>query len=124
MQFLIDENVPFLVARALRQLGHDCLVIAETDARAPDPDIMARARREERILVTFDSDFSRMIFHELRPPPPGVVYMRSRPEHAVLVADTFLALFRDAAIDPMSRFTVIEVGGVVRSMPLERKEHG
>lgn len=124
MRFLIDENVPLLVAKTLRQLGHDCLVIAETDARALDADIMVKAREEFRVLITFDSDFSRMIFHELRPPPPGVVYMRGRPEHAKLVADTFVALFRDAVIDPMSRFIVIEIGGVVRSMPLERKEHG
>ena len=120
MRFLIDENVPALVTRALRQLGHDCIAVAETDARALDPDIMARARGEERVLVTFDADFSRMIFHELRPAPPGVVYMRGRPEHSRAVAETFVALFRDAAIDPMSRFIVIELGGVVRSMPLER----
>ena len=121
MRFLIDENVPLLVATALRSLGHDCLAVAESAARAADPDLMELARREGRILVTFDSDFSRMIFHELKPTPNGVVYMRSRPEHAKLVSETFLALFRDGAIDPISNFVTIELGGIVRSMPLEQK---
>ena len=119
MRFLIDENVPLLVARVLRRLGHDCFVVAETAHQAVDPDLMARARAEERVLVTFDADFSRMIFHELKPAPPGVIYMRSRPEHAVLVSEMFLSLFRDGALDPMSRFIILELGGIVRSMPLE-----
>ena len=124
MRFLVDENVPLLVAVALRELGHDCFVVAEAGSQSVDIDIMAQARREDRVLITFDSDFSRMIFQELRPAPPGVVCMRSRPEHARLVADSFVALFRAGAIRTMSRFTVIEMGGVVRSMPLEQEDHG
>ena len=124
MRFLIDENVPLLVATALRSLGHDCFVVAESASRAIDPDLMALARLEQRVLVTFDSDFSRLIFHEWKPAPPGVVYMRSRPEHAKLVAESFIALFRNGAIDPILNFVTIETGGLVRSMPLERQEHG
>ena len=117
MRFLIDENVPLIVARALRGLGHDCFAVAESDPHALDPDVMAQARREERVLVTFDSDFSRMIFKELRPAPPGVVYMQSRSEHATLVGELFVSLFREGALDPISRFIVIDLGGV-RSIPL------
>ena len=124
MRFLIDENVPLLVATALRGLGHDCFVVAEAAPRSLDPDLMAKARREMRVLVTFDGDFSRMIYQELKPAPPGVVYMRSRPEHAKLVAETFVSLFRDDRIDIISRFTLIETGDLVRSMPLDWEEHG
>jgi hypothetical protein len=76
------------------------------------------------VLVTFDADSSRMIFHELKPASPGVIYMRSRPEHAALVSDMFPALFREGALDPMCRFTVLELGGIVRSMPLEHASNG
>ncbi len=118
MKFTIDENVPLVVASALRSLGHDCLVIAETDPRAVDDDIMARSRSDGRVLVTFDADFSRMIFHELQPPPPGVVYMRSRSDQARLVSQTFIAMFAASAIDPTGRFIVIEPSGDVRILPL------
>lgn len=123
MRFLIDENVPLLVAKALRSLGHDCFVVAESAAQSVDPDVMEIARQDDRVLVTFDSDFPRLIFHELKPAPIGVVYMRSRPEHAKLVSETFLALFRDGVIDPISNFVTIEMGGIVRTMPLEQN-HG
>jgi predicted nuclease of predicted toxin-antitoxin system len=118
VRFLIDENVPLVVAKALRQLGHECFVVAEQSPSAVDPDLLAQARAEQRILVTFDSDFSRLIFRELRPTPPGVVYMQSRPEHATLVGERFLSLFRDGSLDPISRFIVIDLGGV-RSIPLQ-----
>lgn len=122
MRFLIDENVPLLVATALRESGHDCLVVAESDAQTPDVDLLARARDDERVLVTFDSDFSRLIFHELAPPPAGVVFMRSRPEQARVVARSFIDLFRAGRINPISHFVTLDMGGIVRSMPLERTD--
>lgn len=118
MQFTIDENVPFVVAKALRSMGYDCCVIAEVDPRANDHDIMARSREEGRVLVTFDADFSRMIFHELQPPPPGVVFMRGRSDQARLVSETFIAMFQIGAIDPVGHFIVIEPSGEVRILPL------
>ena len=119
MRFTVDENVPLLVATALISLGHDCFVVAQDAHRLPDNDIMAFSRREDRVLVTFDSDFSRMIFHELQPPPPGVVYMRGRPEQAGLVSKLFLTMFRGDQIVLVHRFIVIEPNGDVRSLPLE-----
>ena len=124
MRFLVDENVPLLVAKALRSSGHDCLVVAESAARTADPDLLARARAEGRVLVTFDSDFARMIFHELAPPPPGVVFMRSRPEQAKVVAESFVDLFHAGRIDPMFHFITLDLGGIVRSMPLEQTDNG
>ena len=123
MRFTIDENVPLLVATALTSLGHECFVVAAEAHRAEDPDIMAFSRREGRILVTFDSDFSRMIFHELRPPPPGVVYMRGRPEEARLVSNLFLTMFRSNQLALADRFIVLEPNGDVRSLPLEPFRH-
>jgi len=119
VRFLVDESAPLRIARALRQLGHDCAAIAEGHGGEPDEDVMALARAEERVLITFDADFARMIFHEGRPPPPGVVYMRGRPEQALMVSELFVELFREGGLDPLSRMIVIEPGGIVRSMPLE-----
>ena len=111
MRFLIDENVPLLVATALRSIGHDCFAVAESAAQAVDVDLLALARHERRVLVTF-------------PAPPGVVDMRSRPENAELVSESFVALFRDGRIDPMSHFVTIDTGGIIRSTPLEQQENG
>ena len=123
MRFTVDENVPLLVATALTSLGHDCFVVAQDAHSAIDDDIMAFSRREGRILVTFDADFSRMIFHDLQPPPPGVVFMRGRPEEARLVSELFLAMFRGDQIILHQRFIVIEPNGDVRSLPLDPTSH-
>ena len=43
---------------ALRQQGHDALHLQEQDlGDMPDPEILAKARAEGRILLTFDLDF-------------------------------------------------------------------
>jgi predicted nuclease of predicted toxin-antitoxin system len=118
VRFVIDENVPLVVATALKSLGHECSIIAEVDPRARDETVMDLARREQAVLVTFDSDFGRMIFHELKPSPPGVVYMRGRPGHARLVSDIFLDLFKGGTLNPVGRYVVIELGQDIRIIPL------
>ena len=123
MRFTVDENVPLLVAGVLTSLGHDCFVVARDAHQSQDDDIMAFSRRDERVLVTFDSDFSRMIFHELQPPPSGVVYMRGRPQEAMLVSELFLTMFRNNELPLLHRFIVIEPNGDVRSLPLEPTGH-
>ena len=124
MRFTIDENVPLLVATALTALGHDCFVVARQAHRSPDKNVMEVSRREERVLVTFDSDFSRMIFHELQPAPLGVVYLRGRPEEARLVSELFLTIFATEQLALDHRFIVIEPSGDVRSLPLEPTNNG
>ncbi|MDP3001263.1 MAG: DUF5615 family PIN-like protein [Bryobacterales bacterium] len=52
-----NENFSLPAADALRRLGHDVLTVQETGkaSRAmPDEDVLAFARAESRILVTFN----------------------------------------------------------------------
>lgn len=82
MRFLLDENVPFELLPELVTRGHEVTHVARVDARADDEDILSRTVREQAILVTFDSDFGRLIFYERHAPPPGVIYMQARPDGA------------------------------------------
>ena len=118
MRFVIDENVPLLIATGLEAIGHECIVIARIMPTADDIDVMALAREEHCILVTFDSDYSRMIFHELRPPPLGVVYMQARPGQAVLVSRLFVTIFTGGGLQLEGRFIILDQGGAIRSLPL------
>jgi predicted nuclease of predicted toxin-antitoxin system len=79
VRWLADECVsPFIVAR-LRDRGQDVLYIAETDPGAPDSDIVGRADRERRLLLTEDKDFGELVFRWHRP-APGIVLLRFFPE--------------------------------------------
>ena len=62
MRFLADENIPPDCVRQLRKANHDVISILEGGMGTPDESVMNAARQHDRILVTFDSDFGRLIY--------------------------------------------------------------
>ncbi len=62
MRFLADESCDFAVVRALRRAGFDVLCISESTPRAEDSEVIRLALREERILLTEDKDFGRLVY--------------------------------------------------------------
>jgi predicted nuclease of predicted toxin-antitoxin system len=55
-RFLADENVPRPSIRLLRDAGHNVAAVREDQPGSEDDDVLARARREDRVLLTFDRD--------------------------------------------------------------------
>lgn len=123
VRFVIDENVAMIVANTLNEIGHDCVAIGRLMSGATDEDVMEVARRERRILVTFDADFGRLVFRERRPPPPGIVYLQARPHQTVHLSRLFLSLFGEGNLDPKGFFVILEAGGAVRRLPLKAIPH-
>jgi predicted nuclease of predicted toxin-antitoxin system len=76
MRFLIDENVSRTVIRELRKAGQDVLSVKESMRAAKDEDLIARARLEDRILVTHDKDFGELAFRLGVTSSSGVVLIR------------------------------------------------
>ena len=67
MRFKLDENLPADLAPHLREAGHDVAdAVEEALGGADDPLILDAARKERRILMTFDLDFA-----DIRQYPPG-----------------------------------------------------
>lgn len=97
LRFKLDENVPIEAAGVLTASGYDChTVYDERLAGAPDVDVAAACRAEERVLVTLDLDFS-----DVRAYPPGshagIVVLRPRaPDRDATLAllERVIALFR------------------------------
>lgn len=59
MKLFVDEHIPLMTVRALREMGHDALDIRGTpDEGMPDPDLWKRAQHEERLLITTDKGFA------------------------------------------------------------------
>jgi predicted nuclease of predicted toxin-antitoxin system len=62
LKLLADMNISPLTVQALQAQGWDIVrVSARLPADAPDTDILALARREDRVIVTQDLDFSTLI---------------------------------------------------------------
>ena len=61
MNFLADMGVSMTTVTALRQVGHNVTHLREEGLmRLEDPKIVAKARSEGRIILTFDLDFSEI----------------------------------------------------------------
>ena len=76
MKVKVDENLPREVADLLREAGHDATTVGDEGlSGGPDGRIASLVRREERVLLTLDLDFS-----DIRAYPPeqyaGLVVLR------------------------------------------------
>ncbi|NES00317.1 MAG: hypothetical protein F6J86_42135 [Symploca sp. SIO1B1] len=62
IRLLADMNISPQTVTFLQQQGWDIVRVAEVlPATTPDPEIMEFARREERVIVTQDLDFSTLL---------------------------------------------------------------
>ncbi len=62
LQILANENVPGDAVEALRKKGHDLAWVREDAPGTADPQVLERAQKEGRILVTLDKDFGELAF--------------------------------------------------------------
>ena len=69
MKFLADENFPLPSVRRLREAGHDVAAIAAEEPGLQDEQVLSRAFREERIILTFDRDYGRFLYEVGLPRP-------------------------------------------------------
>jgi len=64
MKVLVDVNASGPVARRLVDEGHDVAWVSERTPRMKDEKILRWAVQEQRIIVTTDQDFERMIWRK------------------------------------------------------------
>jgi predicted nuclease of predicted toxin-antitoxin system len=79
IKFLADENIPSGVTKFLRDRGFDLKEAREAGiAGAPDDAIIGLARKEQRVLLTFDKHFANILVY-----PPnshhGIIRIRIYP---------------------------------------------
>lgn len=59
VRFKLDENLPRDAASPLREAGHDVQTALDQNLGGnPDPKVLDVCRGENRVLITFDLDFS------------------------------------------------------------------
>ena len=116
MRFLANENFPGAAVAALRAHGHDIVWVRTSAPGISDPDVLAWAARENRILLTFDKDFGELATGSALPPACGVVLLRIPMPTPGEVGQRLAELIvrRD---DWAGHFSVIEPGRV-RMRPL------
>lgn len=125
MRFLADMGVAASTVRALAGAGQDAVHLRDLDLqRLPDEEILAKARGERRIVLTFDLDFGDLLalgMHE----SPSVIIFRLRDETPQSVTPKLFEVIRQRASE-------LEAGAVVvveddryrlRRLPLRTTEN-
>jgi len=117
MRFLANENFPLASVTRLREAGHDVAAVIEDLPGAKDSEVLARAAREERTVLTFDRDYGELIYRLGLPTPVGVIYFRFDPLTPEEPAERLLRLLTVSDLSLEKKFTVVE-RGQVRQRPL------
>ena len=120
MTLLADECVPAPVVRRLRADGFDVEYVAEDAPGIVDPDVLARAGRGGRFLLTEDRDFGQLVYLQRTPASPGVIYLRIGDAPLAEFAET-VARVLASDLTFSERFTTIVGSGRARQRPLPKR---
>ena len=105
LRILVAAGVGKAVEECLRQQGHDVLAVRDLDPKMPDPDILALAVQQQRLVITMDTDFGELVYHSGQT-HAGVLLLRlehARSNEKVLVVHQ---IFSRHAAELPSRFSV------------------
>ena len=109
MKFLLDEDIPVALLRTLKRAGHDAIRITPS---TPDPIIADQSRREGRILVTLDKDFTNT---KLYPPTQlTTVHIQIHPPYAQDIIEAFQTLLTTLPVDKFSGLILLGKTGIIR----------
>ncbi len=106
----------------LRAAGHDAVHLREEDLiRLPDPDIVAKAAQEQRVVLTFDLDFGDILAAG-RTDAPSVIIFRLRNQTPLAVNPRLFRVVSDCESELASGAIIIveDLGYRVRRLPILR----
>jgi len=93
LKFLIDNALPPRLAALLLAAGHDAVQVREYSMQtAKDEEILARALREERIVVSADTDFGAILAAQEANRPSFILFR----DPNLLAADDYVDLLLPA----------------------------
>lgn len=104
---LADENIPIPSYIFLKQKRYDIKHVAFEQAGIKDREVISIAILEDRIIVTFDSDFGELVFR-LGFRPVGVIYFRWKDFLPAEPGEYLHQIIKENQITLKGYFTVID----------------
>ena len=117
---LLDQGLPRSAVRLLREIGWDVVHVGDLGlAAATDAQILEHARAENRVVITLDADFHRLLAISGAKAPSVVRIREEGLTAAPLVRLLTDALTRiDQALDAGAMVTVTARAVRIRALPI------
>ena len=110
MKFLIDNNLSPLLAEGLKAAGHDAVHLRDLGMQAaPDPAVLQRARVDERVLVSADTDFGGLLSRS-RATGPSVLLIRRLAGRRAAEQSAIILANLDQVADDLTAGAVVVIG--------------
>jgi predicted nuclease of predicted toxin-antitoxin system len=113
MKFKVDENLPVDLADLLIAASHDATTVHSEGLQGQTDAIVASTcRREERILITLDTDFANIYAYPPRQFPGFIVLRSTRQDkpHVLQIFQSVIPLL--ASESPEHKLWIVEEGRV------------
>ncbi|CAN5748372.1 hypothetical protein BH24ACT15_BH24ACT15_25650 [soil metagenome] len=119
MRFVVDANVSPRLAELLRSAGHDAIAVRDIGlSDAADEDILEYAAKEDRVVVSHDTDFDTLLALQRLARPSFVLIRSSDPLTTDQQAALILTNLDTVADDLVGGALVVFARGHLRSRRL------
>lgn len=106
-KLLADESLEYSIVLFLREQGYNVISIAEGLSSIKDEEVLKKANKENRILITNDKDFGDLIFlNQLS--HKGIILLRFRTEKVETKIKFLKDFLRNYSSKITDKFAVID----------------
>lgn len=105
MKLITDENIGLEIVEFLRKNGHEVISVIEDLRGSGDDIVLKKAVAQDRILITSDTDFGELIYHQ-KLAHHGVILLRLIDQTNSNKIKVLTNLFKNYSKKLKNKFTV------------------